>query len=196
MNNRFGNNKINNNGYGNNNMINNNMINNNNNRFGNNNQSNVYVEEEVSEYNDEEDDENDEEEEINYDPNVFTDSNPEFVKFKNSVKEWVALDDDIKILQSEMAKRKKRKNEMTPMILDFMQRFQVNDLNTQNGQLRYTTTLATKPVNKQFLLNKLGDFFNDATKGEKITTYLFENREKTEKVNLRRVVQRKKLDIK
>ena len=152
--------------------------------------NNVYVEDDVSEY-----DESDDEEDITYDPNVFSDNNPEFIKFKNSVKEWVALDDDIKILHAEMTKRKKKKNELTPMILDFMQRFQVNDLNTQNGQLRYTTSLTSKPVNKQFLVSKLGDFFNDTEKGEKLTNFLFENREKTEKVNLRRVVQRKKIDI-
>jgi len=162
-----------------------------------------FVNEEVSEYDDNEfDDENngdegedDSEEELQYDPAIFTDINPEYVKFKKMVKEWVALDDDIKLLNTEMKKRKKKKDELTPTILNFMQRFHVNDLNTQNGHLKYTTNLTAKPVNKKFLLNKLGDFFNDTEKGEKLTNYLFENREKTEKINLKRVVKKKNLTI-
>ena len=145
----------------------------------------------ISEYSDEED--GDEEQEI--DPIVFTDSNPEFVKFKSHVKEWVSLDDDIKTLQEAIKKRKKMMNDITPQILDFMKRFNINDLNTQNGQLRYTTSLLSKPVNKNFLLAKLGDFFKDNEKGEKITSYLFENRDKQEKIKLTRVIKKNKLDI-
>ena len=145
----------------------------------------------VSEYSD--DDDEDEEQEI--DPIVFTDSNPEFVKFKSHVKEWVSLDDDIKTLQEAIKKRKKMMNDITPQILDFMKRFNINDLNTQNGQLRYTTSLLSKPVNKNFLLAKLGDFFKDNEKGEKITSYLFENRDKQEKIKLTRVIKKNKLDI-
>jgi hypothetical protein len=144
----------------------------------------------VSEYSDDED-----EEEPEIDPIVFTDSNPEFVKFKSHVKEWVSLDDDIKTLQEAIKKRKKMMNDITPQILDFMKRFNINDLNTQNGQLRYTTSLLSKPVNKNFLLAKLGDFFKDNEKGEKITSYLFENRDKQEKIKLTRVIKKNKLDI-
>jgi len=144
----------------------------------------------VSEYSDDED-----EEEPEIDPIVFTDNNPEFVKFKSHVKEWVSLDDDIKTLQEAIKKRKKMMNDITPQILDFMKRFNINDLNTQNGQLRYTTSLLSKPVNKNFLLAKLGDFFKDNEKGEKITSYLFENREKQEKIKLTRVIKKNKLDI-
>jgi hypothetical protein len=147
----------------------------------------------VSEYSDEEEEDEQEEQEI--DPIVFTDSNPEFVKFKSHVKEWVSLDDDIKTLQDAIKKRKKMMNDITPQILDFMKRFNINDLNTQNGQLRYTTSLLSKPVNKNFLLAKLGDFFKDNEKGEKITSYLFENRDKQEKIKLTRVIKKNKLDI-
>jgi hypothetical protein len=158
-----------------------------------NNNNNTVHQDEISEYDDEEDDE--EEEEVNIDPLVFSDTNPEFVNFKQNVKDWVTLDDDIKTLQEAIKKRKKRINELTPIILDFMKRFNINDLNTQNGQLRYTTSLLAKPVNKNFLLSKLGEFFKDNEKSQALTTYIYDNRIKEEKVKLKRVIERKKINI-
>ena len=154
--------------------------------------NNTVIQDEVSEYDDEEDDE---EEEVNIDPLVFSDTNPEFVNFKQNVKDWVTLDDDIKTLQEAIKKRKKRINELTPIILDFMKRFNINDLNTQNGQLRYTTSLLAKPVNKNFLLSKLGEFFKDNEKSQALTTYIYDNRIKEEKVKLKRVIEKKKINI-
>ena len=148
------------------------------------------AQDEISEYDDEED-----EEEVDIDPLVFSDTNPEFVNFKQNVKDWVTLDDDIKTLQDAIKKRKKRINELTPVILDFMKRFNINDLNTQNGQLRYTTSLLAKPVNKNFLLSKLGEFFKDNEKSQVITTYIYDNRIKEEKVKLKRVIEKKKINI-
>jgi hypothetical protein len=154
--------------------------------------NNTIIQDEVSEYDDEEDEED---EEVNIDPLVFSDTNPEFVNFKQNVKDWVTLDDDIKTLQDAIKKRKKRINELTPIILDFMKRFNINDLNTQNGQLRYTTSLLAKPVNKNFLLSKLGEFFKDNEKSQVLTTYIYDNRIKEEKVKLKRVIERKKINI-
>jgi hypothetical protein len=155
------------------------------------NYNNIIHQDEVSEY----DDEEDEDEEVNIDPLVFSDTNPEFVNFKQNVKDWVTLDDDIKTLQDAIKKRKKRINELTPVILDFMKRFNINDLNTQNGQLRYTTSLLAKPVNKNFLLSKLGEFFKDNEKSQVLTTYIYDNRIKEEKVKLKRVIEKKKINI-
>jgi len=155
------------------------------------NNNNTVIQDEISEY----DDEEDEEEEVNIDPLVFSDTNPEFVNFKQNVKDWVTLDDDIKTLQEAIKKRKKRINELTPLILDFMKRFNINDLNTQNGQLRYTTSLLAKPVNKNFLLSKLGEFFKDNEKSQVLTTYIYDNRIKEEKVKLKRVIEKKKINI-
>lgn len=155
------------------------------------NYNNTILQDDVSEFSDEEE----EDEEVNIDPLVFSDSNPEFVHFKQNVKDWVTLDDDIKTLQDAIKKRKKRINELTPQILDFMKRFNINDLNTQNGQLRYTTSLLAKPVNKNFLLSKLGEFFKDNEKSQVLTTYIYDNRIKEEKVKLKRVIEKKKINI-
>jgi hypothetical protein len=122
---------------------------------------------------------------------TFNDNNEEFTDFKKNVKEWLTLDDDINTLQNAIKERKTKKNEITPKVIDFMNRFEINDLNTQNGKLKFTKTLQTKPLNKQFLVSRLGDFFKDFGKGEKAATFILENRDKQERLNLRRVKEKK-----
>jgi len=126
---------------------------------------------------------------------VFDDNNEEFNEFKNNVKEWLVLDDDILTLQKAIKDRKTKKNELTPKISNFMDKFKINDLNTNNGKIKFTKSLCTKPLNKQFLISRLGDFFKDFSKGEKAATFILENRDKEEKIKLKRVVNKKEFSI-
>ncbi len=130
------------------------------------------------------------------DENKFTEDNEEFIEFKKNVKEWITLDDDILKLQRAIKERRNKKNELTPKIMDFMGRYEINDLNTNDGKLKYTKSLQTKPLNKDFIISRLGDYFKDFNKGEKAATFLLENRDKEEKFKLRRVMEKKGLNIK
>jgi len=125
----------------------------------------------------------------------FTDNNDEFIEFKNNVKEWLLLDDDIITLQNAIKDRKVKKNELTPKILEYMEKYEINDLNTNNGKIKFTKSFQTKPLNKQFLISRLGDFFKDFSKGEKAASFILDNRDKEEKFKLRRVLNKKELNI-
>ena len=129
------------------------------------------------------------------DETVFDDNDEEFIEFKNNVKEWLTLDDDIITLQKAIKERKNKKTELTPKVLDYMGRFNINDLNTNNGKIKFTKSMCTKPLNKQFLVSRLGDFFKDFSKGEKAASFILENRDKEEKIKLRRVVNKNELSI-
>ncbi len=118
---------------------------------------------------------------------VLDESNPEFVGFKNDVKIWLLLDDEIKTLQKAINDRKKRKNELTPKVLEFMGKYEIDDLNTNEGKIQYTKTLITKPMNKEYMKTRLSEFLKSVEKAEKATKYLFENRPKEEKIRLKRV---------
>jgi hypothetical protein len=129
------------------------------------------------------------------DESTFNEDNEEFVQFKQDVKEWLTLDDDIITLQNAIKERRKKKVELTNTIQNFMNRYKINDLNTQNGKIKFTKSLYTKPLNKQYLISRLGDFFKDFTKGEKAATFILENRDKEERFNLRRVKTKKEFNL-
>jgi hypothetical protein len=120
------------------------------------------------------------------------DDNPEFIEFKSNVKSWIELDDDIKTLTEALKERKKKKDEITPNLMAFMGNYQINDLNTKDGQLKFSKTNVAKPLSKKYLMNRIGDFFKNYDKGEEVVNFVYENREKEEKFKLRRVIKKSK----
>ena len=68
-----------------------------------------------------------------------------------------------------------------------MNKYEINDLNTKNGKIKCSKSFQTKPLNKDYLISKLGDYFRDFNKGEKVTQFLFTDRPKEEKLKLKRV---------
>jgi hypothetical protein len=115
------------------------------------------------------------------------DYDPEFIEFKENAKTWFQLDDDIQTLNQAIKERKKKKNELTLELLDFMEKYKIHDLNTQNGHLKYQKTIRSQPVSKKYLISKLGDFFKNMNKSEKVVNFLYEGRDKKESYNLKRV---------
>ena len=115
------------------------------------------------------------------------DNDPEFIEFKENAKTWFQLDDDIQTLNQAIKERKKKKNELTLELLDFMEKYKIHDLNTQNGHLKYQKTIRSQPVSKKYLISKLGDFFKNMNKSEKVVNFLYEGRDKKESYNLKRV---------
>lgn len=122
----------------------------------------------------------------------LTDNNPEFVEFKEKIKRWLELDDDIKTLQKAIKDRKTLKNELTPEILEFMDQHDIKDLNTRDGRLQYSKSTTKKALNKKTLTNRLTDFFKDLSKGEKVADFILNNRDTVDRVRLKRTFKRNK----
>ena len=115
------------------------------------------------------------------------DNDPDFIDFKEDVKIWLKLDDDIKTLTDAIKERKSKKNEITPRLLDFMEKHNINDLNTNDGHLKFQKSLRSKPLSKKYLLDRLGFYFKSEMKGEKVVNFIYNNREKSETSNIKRV---------
>ncbi len=126
-----------------------------------------------------------------YDDYYLDDNDPDFIDFKEDVKLWLKLDDDIKTLNDAIKERKNKKNEITPKLLDFMEKHRINDLNTNDGHLKFQKSLRSKPLSKKYLTDRLADFYKNITKSEKIVSFLYNNREKTEISNIKRVYPKK-----
>lgn len=128
---------------------------------------------------------------IEDDEYYLDDNDPDFIDFKEDVKTWLKLDDDIKTLNDAIKERKTKKNEITPKLLDFMEKHEINDLNTNEGHLKFQKSLRSKPLSKKYLMDRLGFYFKNNSKSEKIVNFLYNNREKTETTNLKRIHPKK-----
>ena len=126
--------------------------------------------------------------EYDSDEDLYLDDNdPEFIEFKEKTKTWFQLDDDIQTLNDAIKERRKKKNELTPELLEFMEKYKIHDLNTQDGHLKYQKSVRSQPVSKKYLISKLGDFFKNMNKSEKVVNFLYEGRDKKETFSLKRV---------
>lgn len=115
----------------------------------------------------------------------------EVQEFKKVVQQWLSLDDDIRKLKQAEKEINDAKKALTPAILEFMAKNQIEDCGSSNGKLKYSVSIYKKPLSKEYLINKLGTFLNNQKKGEELTGYLLENREVEQKINLRRVISKK-----
>jgi len=131
----------------------------------------------------------------NIDYSHLNDSNQEFMEFKENIKVWLKMDDDIKTLQNALKDIKKKKEEMTPKILSFMKNNELKHLDTNDGKIQYKSSFVAKPLNKKMIINRLGDYFKDFEKGANAAAFILENREKEEKVRLTRSIKKNKIDI-
>lgn len=108
-------------------------------------------------------------------------------EFKGHVKDWLELDNQLKRLAAAAKERRKRKNDINLKILEFMGRFNIEDLNTKEGIIRYKKTYVKEPLTQKTIKTKLEELFkNDQDTFEKVQR-IFTEREKIEKTSLRRL---------
>ena len=82
-------------------------------------------------------------------------------EFKHQVKLWMELDNHVKRL-THMAKEKRTmQRELTDKILAFMARYNIEDLNTRDGKLRYKMVKVRPSVRQQTIKDRLANYFHD-----------------------------------
>ena len=108
-------------------------------------------------------------------------------EFKKNVQSWMLIDNQMKRLAAASKQLKVKKNDMNEKILDFMARYNIEDLNTKEGIIRYKKTYVKEPLTQKLIKEKLNELFKDSdTNLEKINE-IFNNRGKVEKTSLRRL---------
>jgi Family of unknown function (DUF5760) len=111
--------------------------------------------------------------------------------FKSDVRAWLAADNELKRLTASVKEKKRQKDALSEKIMGFMSKFNVEDLNTRDGRLRYKVTSVMAPLSQKMikerlasvLRTKLGD--DDAAVHD-VHEAVF-GRERVDKVSLRRL---------
>lgn len=111
--------------------------------------------------------------------------NQQKAELQNYVKEWLKYDDEIKTLQDAIKDRKKNKNDIGKILINFMDTNSIPHFNLSDGKLIFAKSEHTQPVNIQFLKNTLSESpmlnseqyqnllnFIESKRGKKITTRL------------------------
>tara|TARA_B100000945_G_C20288502_1_gene552202 strand:- start:475 stop:852 length:378 start_codon:yes stop_codon:yes gene_type:complete len=115
-------------------------------------------------------------------------------KFKEDIREWVELDDQIKQVTDHLKKLKTLKKTRQESTIKFMKQNELvgQKISISNGgSLKISTIQSVVPVTRQYIVNKLKTFFNSKEKAEEIASYIYDNRETVEKTSMRRYKSKK-----
>ena len=111
-------------------------------------------------------------------------------QLKADVKSYLEIDDQIKALNKAVAERRKQKKKLSETILQTMKKFEIENMNTKNGRLIYNVKTNLKPLNKKNLLTGLNLYFKDEDKSKEVSKIVLSNREKVEKISLKRTINK------
>lgn len=95
----------------------------------------------------------------------------------HSIKEWVRVDNEMKVLQKELNQRKTEKKGLSAILIDVMRKNEIDCFDINNGQLIYNKKNIKKPISKKELLNVLSKFFEgDSLKASELNEYILNSR--------------------
>lgn len=108
--------------------------------------------------------------------------------FSNLVKKWIELDNWIKKSQEIAKQKRKQKDKLSEVITHYMTRYNIEDLNTSEGKIRCKVRYVKSGVNQKVVKEKITEIFkDDAEQCNALITKIFNDRDKVEKMSLRRI---------
>ena len=96
----------------------------------------------------------------------------------NTIKEWVLINSKITNLQKEMKDLRASKKQLSDTLINVMENNEIDRFDTNNGKLVYKKNKVKAPINKEYLLKMLDDYFKDNPEVDSghVSEFLLENR--------------------
>jgi precorrin-3B methylase len=113
-------------------------------------------------------------------------------KFKNNIKEWVSIDDQIRDLQKQIKLFKQVKKEKEEFILEYLTNINENQIQISDGKLIKNVSKTKAPLKNEMITDTLIEVLKDDKEAFKITEMIMLKRPMTERINLKRTHNHKK----
>jgi len=120
---------------------------------------------------------------------LIEEENVSLEQFKEYVRQWIELDNFIKVNAESLRQKKKVRDKLAMVISKFMCKYNIEDLNTKEGKIRCKVRAVKPLVTQNDVKAKIEELFaNDTKKKQEIIEKIYkEERPKVEKVSLRRL---------
>ena len=118
-------------------------------------------------------------------------------KFRKDFKEWVKIDQEMKKLSLKLKYLRKRKEQLTPNIVNYMDKMNYNNITiNKDYEMNLKKSNVFESLNKKYITKQISEYLNSSFHGGKITEILYNNRKKKVKKNLSISKQKKENLIK
>ena len=111
-------------------------------------------------------------------------------EFKENVKKWVIIDDQIREHRAITKTLTKEKKQYEQNILDYLESIKVKSIDITGGHLRRNVSKTKAPIKKQLIETALFDLTKSKEKSSTMTNYIMDSRPVTQRVNLKRTKNR------
>jgi len=111
---------------------------------------------------------------------------PEISVLPNYLKEWLTLEEDLKVLSAAVREKRKRMGILQGLITKTMKGHKIARVNIKSGAILYQNKQTKESMGKKFIVSKLTEYFKgDIIKATEIYNYLEEHRGKRNKENIK-----------
>jgi hypothetical protein len=114
-------------------------------------------------------------------------TNEALVTFKSHVRQWLEIDEQTKKIQLVLRERTAAKKELTAHIVDFMARYNIEDLSTAAGKIRYKIAVVKEPLSQQNIKDRVTEYFSATNDPSELNKHIFSERKTMTKPTLRRL---------
>ncbi len=99
-------------------------------------------------------------------------------KLVQNVKAWLTNDKELKALQSQIKERKKKKTELTEVLVDIMKSNDIDCFDITGGKIMYTQNRVKSALNKKHLMDSLEKYFenNPNIQTEELSKFILDSR--------------------
>ena len=77
----------------------------------------------------------------------------------NSIKDWIAINNKMNELQKVMKDLRLKKKKLTDTLIKIMENNEIDGIDINNGKLVYRKNKVKAPINKDYLLKMLDNYF-------------------------------------
>ena len=93
------------------------------------------------------------------------------------IKEWVKIENDIKILQKSIKQHREKKKSLTSNLVEIMKENEIDCVNITEGKILYTNNKVKSTITKKHLFESLDKFFkNDKELINNIANHILDTR--------------------
>ena len=108
-----------------------------------------------------------------------------------AVKNWVAIDDKLRDINKVSKDLRSSKKQLEENILLFMEKYEHETIDITDGKLKKSVSHTPKPIKEDLILSTLTEYIKDPSQAQIITELIKNKRGTTERVNLKRLSERK-----
>ena len=109
---------------------------------------------------------------------------------KDTIKEWIKLDNELKEIAKFTKDKRTRKKEVNETLMNLMRSKNIHGFDTsKEGSIMYVQNKVKVPLNKKHLLQALATVFdNNEEKAEQVSNYILESREEKTREAIKRKI--------